>query len=155
MHQQAGAPVHPLDAGLDHGDDGHLPLLLERAAQVAGDLDRLLGGLDEQLDRAVAAEAPAPDRLVVGGEVEVHQARLAAGHHVHRELLDVSLQAAAADVADQLAGLGDEQPRPGTPVGGAPHRHDGGKSHLLNGGDDTILLQAGPAQGQRQLCLPP
>ncbi len=86
-----------------------------------------LGRFDEHVDGAVAAQAPAPQRLVVGGEVEVQQAGLAVGHHLPGRGHHVAFQAAAGDVADGLAVGGHHQARPRPAVGRALHRDDGGQ----------------------------
>src|SRR5437588_623325 len=74
---------------------------------------------------------PHPDRLVVGGEVEVDETGLAVAHDLPGELLHVTVQAAAADIADELPAVADEETGAGPAVRGAPHRHDGGEGHLL------------------------
>ena len=115
----------------DHGDDRPLALLFARPPESAGHLERLLRRLDEQLHGAVAPETPAPDRLVVGGEVEIDQAGLAPAHDLPGKLLHVAVDATAADVADELPVTADEETGTGAAVGRAPDRNDGGERHLL------------------------
>ena len=131
MDEQAGASLDALDRGLDHGHDRDLPFLLERPAEIMGHLERLLRRLHEQLHRAVAPETPSPDRLVVGGEVEVDEAGLAPAHDLLGKLLHITVDAAAADVADELTATAHEQAGSGAAVRGAPDPHDGCERHLL------------------------
>ena len=131
-HDDARAPgVDRVVLALEHGDHADRLFLLERGPQGVGDVGRLVGGLDEHLDRAVAAEPQAPDRVVVGGEVPAGEAGGALGHHHARHVGDVALEAAAADVADRGAFLGHEQARAGAPIGGASHGDDRGQGHAL------------------------
>ena len=117
----------------------------------------VVGRLHEDLQRPVAAESPTPDRLVVGGKVEVDQAGALAGHHFLGFPFDVVVQAAAADVADEVAALGDEQTGAGPAVGGTTGSHDGGQSHLLSpsahllDGAQDIHQLTHPASNPRQV----
>ena len=64
------------DLGLQRRDDADRPLFLERhRAARPCHRGRALGGLDEHLDRAVAAEPEPPHVVVVGGEVPAGEAR--------------------------------------------------------------------------------
>jgi hypothetical protein len=57
-------------------------------------------GFHEHFDRAVAPEPPAPDRLFVRGQVVGDEFRLATVDHPLGDLDDLSLEAAAGEVAD-------------------------------------------------------
>ena len=93
------------------------------------DRGRALGGLDEHLDRAVAAEPEPPHLVVVGGEVPAGEAGRAFLHHDARQIGDVAFQAAAADVADGRALLRHQQTGPRPAVGRPAHRDDRRQRH--------------------------
>ena len=129
---QAGAGGHQVGClRLQDGHQADRPRFLQRAPERAGGLGRPVGGLDEDLDRAVATQAQPPDLVVVGGEVPPRQAGDAFLHHEAGHVGDVAFQAAAADVADRCAVLGHQQPGPGAPVRGAPNGHDRGERQAL------------------------
>ena len=124
----AGAP------GLQHGHQADRARLLERHPERARDLGRLLRGLDEHLDRAVAPEPEPPHGVVVGGEVPARQARGPFIHHDPGDVRNVALEAAAADVADRRPLFGDQEPGPRSAVRGPADRHDRGERHALTPG---------------------
>ena len=100
-------------------------MLLDGSPDGAGRDDRALARLHEHVDHPVAPQAPAPYRLVVGGEVEVDQARLSMLHDVGRCRPHVVFETPAADGPDRPAAFGDQQPGSLPPVGRAPHGHQG------------------------------
>ena len=75
-------------------------------------------GLHQHVDRALAPEPEAPDRVRLGARVVVAEARGPAPDDLQRDLADVGLQAAAAHSAGRLALLRDEEPRARAPVSG-------------------------------------
>ena len=82
--------------------DRHQAGALRRTERRDG-LARAGGRLHEDLDRAVAAQAVAPHRVVVGGQVELAGEARPSRDHLPADAGHVALQAAAADVADRLA----------------------------------------------------
>ena len=116
---------------LEHRHDADGALLLQGHPKGAGDLGGAIGRFDEHLDRAVAAQSESPDLVVVGREVPAGQPRPALLHDEPGHVGDVALQAAAGDVADRGAVLGDQQPRAGAAVRGAADRDDRRERHPL------------------------
>ena len=117
----------------DHGRDREGLRGLESAVRVH-QLQGLRRGklrtdrLHEDVDRAFAAEAETPDRLVVGPGVVMEQARAALAQQHQRVFPDIGLEAAAADPAARVAALFDEELRAGSPIRrtvDADHGRDG------------------------------
>ena len=124
-----------------------------------GDLGRAVRGFDEDLDRPVAAEAEAPDRVVIGRQIPAREPGSSLVHHHPSEIGDITLEAATADVADGCTFLGHEQPRSGPPVRRPPHGHDRGERHPLaafreglDGGQDVGDLAHDRIVGQVRCC---
>ena len=106
-HQVGADLAGPVDDGRDRDrlvrpDRGHHVRQLGERRRV----DRL----DEDVDDAAAGQ-PDRERVVVADAVPL-QDRLAAGHHLLRELVDRALDAAAGHAADRLAVGGHRPSRP-------------------------------------------
>ncbi len=129
LHDDPGSGLDVIARGLEHRHHADGPLLLERHPQGARDLGGAIGRFDEDLDRAVAAQAEAPHLVVVGREVPAGQPRPALLHDDPGHVGDVALQAAAGDVADRSAVLGDQQPCAGPTVRRSADRDDRGERH--------------------------
>ena len=111
------------------------------------DLDRAIGAqtasisvdrLDEDLDRAAAGQPDVPGHLV--GDAVADQLRLAGAQHLLRLLEDGGLDAAAADRAGEIAGVGDGHRRADRARRGAFDLDDGGDRDLLPGGAPGVDL---------------
>src|SRR5690606_16227345 len=124
MHQNEGA--------------GGLSDLLEEARDRRGWFDHETGG-------TVAADAPSPHRLVVGGQIELDEAGTAFPDHLLRLSLQVLVEAPSRHGADTLASRPDELARGEPAVGRAAHPHHRGQREvqspvepLLRGVEDPL-----------------
>ena len=160
LDDEPGAFGHELGRrGLEDRDDADPARLVQGSTERVGDLGRAVRGFDEDLDRAVAAEPEAPDRVVVGGQIPAREPGSSLVHHHPSEIGHITLEAATADVADGCPFLGHEQPRSGAPVRGASHGHDRGERHPLatigeglDGGQDVGDLAHDRIVGQVRCC---
>jgi hypothetical protein len=106
--------------------------------RTGGDRCRGGGGLHEDIDGAVAAEAKTPDRLVAAAGVVVEESGGIGPECGERPLAHVRLEATTAHVSQHRAVIGDEQLGAGAPIGGALDAHDCGQ-----GGPPARLGQGG------------
>ena len=129
LHDDPGPGLDVVARGLEHRHHADGSLLLERHPQRTRDLGRAIRRFDEDLDRAVAAQPEPPHLVVVGREVPAGQPSPAVLHDDAGHIGDVTLQAAAGDVADRSAVLGNQQTCAGPPVRGPAHGDDRGQRH--------------------------
>ena len=123
------APPRRGPVRLHHGDHARRPLL-QTVALSNPATSAAFSALDEDLDRAVAAEAQAPDRVVVRGEVLAGQ-RPADLHPPPRgHVRDVALRHPPERLPTGLPSSGNQGSlAPWAPVGGAADRDDRGERH--------------------------
>ena len=91
------------------------------------------GGDHQQFGRSVASDSPPPDRLVIGGEIELHQAWPPRGNHLFRHLAQILVQTPPRHGPHRIAVLGHQLPGAQLPVGGTPHSHHRGEGEPLFG----------------------